>query len=100
MTTVQEQYGEVLQQGQQAVLNSVNAWNKTFQETVGSWATTPGRYAPEQVVDQVYDFAGKVLESQRELVKTVWTTTAQATETFAARAQAAANGAVHQASEG
>ena len=68
----------------------------------GAWATTPGAATPEvdpqQVVDQVFDFAEKMLAVQREFAKSLAATAASATE--AARQQSeSVVGAVRQQAE-
>jgi hypothetical protein len=68
MTTIQEQYAELIKQGQDAALAALKTWNRTFQQTVGQ-LPVPGRVSPDQVIDQVFDFAGQVLNVQRDLAK-------------------------------
>ena len=52
VTTIQEQYSELVKQGQDAGQLS------------GS-----GLISPNQVIDQVFDFAGQVLNAQRDFAK-------------------------------
>jgi hypothetical protein len=69
MSTPQEQYRQVVQSSQEAVLNAVDTWTRTVQETVGSLPTPAAQVDPTQVIDQVFDFAEKMLEMQRDFAK-------------------------------
>ena len=79
MTTVQEQYAELIKQGQDAALAALETWNRTVQQTVGQFPTA-GAFSPEQAIDQFYDFAGQVLNAQRDLAKQVLSTSNAAAE--------------------
>lgn len=72
MTAPQEQfrqYQQVLQQTQEAALAAVDSWTKVVQDSVGQLPATPGQVDPTQVVDQVFDFAEKMLDMQRDFTK-------------------------------
>ena len=69
MTTAQEQYTEIVKQGQEAVRTAVDTWTRTVQDTFGQLPTTRAGRRPTQVIDQVYDFAGKLLDAQRDFAK-------------------------------
>jgi hypothetical protein len=93
MTTAQEQYTEIVKQGQDAVLAAVDTWTRTVQDAFGQLPTTPP-VKPEQIVDQVFDFAGKVLGAQRDFAKHLIATSTAAAEnirTGAAQATEAAD---------
>jgi hypothetical protein len=79
MTTIQEQYAELIKQGQDAALAALKTWNRTFQQTFGQ-LPVPGRVSPDQVIDQVFDFAGQVLNVQRDVAKQLVAASAAAAE--------------------
>ena len=79
MAAVQDQYTELLKQGQDAALAALEAWKKTFQQAF-SQLPHPGPIRPDQVIDQVYDFAGHVLNVQRDFAKQVLSTSTAAAE--------------------
>jgi hypothetical protein len=68
MPTAQEQYAEIVKQGQDAVLAAVDTWTRRVQDAFAQLPTAPP-VKPEQIVDQVFDFAGKVLGAQRDFAK-------------------------------
>jgi hypothetical protein len=68
MTTAQEQYTEIVKQGQDAVRTAVDTWTRTVQDTFGKLPATPPVDA-DQVIDQVFDFADKMLSAQRDFAK-------------------------------
>ena len=79
MATVQEQYAELIKQSQDASIAAIETWNRTIQQAFGQLPTaTP--INPEQVIDQVYDFAGQVLSAQRDFAKQVIATGTAAAE--------------------
>jgi hypothetical protein len=80
-TTVQEQYSELIKQGQEASLAAIETWNRTFQQAFSQLPTT-GLIRPEQVIDQVFDFAGYVLSAQRDFAKQLVATSTAAAETI------------------
>ncbi|MDP9394073.1 MAG: hypothetical protein M3Q27_07375 [Actinomycetota bacterium] len=69
MTTPQDQYRDLVQQSQQAMQSAVETWTRTVQDTVTSLPTNPTQVDPGQVVDQVFDFAERMLEMQRDFTK-------------------------------
>ena len=77
MATVQEQYAELIKQSQDASIAALETWNRTFQQAFGQ-LPTPSFGRPEQVIDQVFDFAGQVLNAQRDLAKQVLATSTAA----------------------
>ena len=79
MATIQDQYTEILKQGQDAALAALETWKKTFQQALGQ-LPHPGPISPEHVIDQVYDFAGHVLNAQRDFAKQVLATSTAATD--------------------
>ena len=78
MTTIQEQYSEMIKQGQDASRAAIETWTQTFQQAAGQLSGS-GLISPNQVIDQVFDFAGQILHAQREVAKQlVATSTAMA----------------------
>jgi DNA polymerase III gamma/tau subunit len=86
MTSSQDTYTQTLRSAQDAVVEAFRTWTDTAK---GAWATAPGAATsgvdPQQVVEQVFDFAEKMLAVQREFAKSLAVTAASATE--AARQQ-------------
>ena len=70
MATVQEQYAELIKQSQDASIAAIETWNRTIQQAFGQLPTA-APINPEQVIAQVYDFAGHVLNAQRDFAKQV-----------------------------
>jgi hypothetical protein len=79
MATIQDQYAEAIKQSQEASLAAIETWNRTLQQAFGQ-LPTPNFASPEQVIDQVYDFAGQVLNAQRDFAKQVVATGTAAVE--------------------
>ncbi len=71
MTQPQDQYRELVQQSQEAFQNAVDTWTKTVQDTMSSAGvpTTPSQVDPQQVVDQVFEFAERMLAMQRDFTR-------------------------------
>jgi hypothetical protein len=81
MASPQDQYAEPLKAGQEAVAQAVDAWTKSAQRAFGTQPVgTSGHFDPNQVIDQVFDFAEKMLQVQREYAKTLTSTAASAAE--------------------
>ena len=68
MTTIQEQYSELIKQGQDASRAAIETWTQTFQQAAGQLSGS-GLIRPDQVIDQVFDFAGQILNAQRDFAK-------------------------------
>jgi hypothetical protein len=68
MTTIQEQYSELIKQSQDASRAAIETWTQTFQQAAGQLSGS-GLISPNQVIDQVFDFAGQVLNAQRDFAK-------------------------------
>ncbi|HOZ58487.1 MAG TPA: hypothetical protein PKY70_09895 [Nakamurella multipartita] len=72
MTSIQDTFTLTLRSGQDAVVKAFEQWTDTAN---GAWAATPGAGTPEvdpqQVIDQVFDFAEKMLAVQREFAKSL-----------------------------
>jgi hypothetical protein len=78
MATIQEQYAELIRQGQDAALAAYQTWNRTLQQAFGQ--RPAGWFSPEQAIDRYFDFAGQVLNAQRDLAKQIVATSSAAAE--------------------
>lgn len=68
MTTTQELYTEPFKQAQDTMMAAFDAWTQAFQQGFGHLeGVVP--VDPQQVVDQVFDFAAVVLNAQRDFAK-------------------------------
>ncbi len=90
----QDQYRELVQQSQQAIQSAVDTWTKTVQDTVTALPSNPTQVDPGQVVDQVFDFAERMLEMQRDFTKNLLQNSASIAQSVARQSgQAAADSA-------
>jgi hypothetical protein len=96
MTSVQDAYTQTLRSGQDAVVQAFEKWTDTAKS---AWANTPGAVRPQadpqQVIDQVFDFAEKMLAVQREFAKSLAATSAAAAESARQQSESVV-GAVRQ----
>lgn len=69
MPTIQEQYTEIVKQSQDAALAAVDAWTNTVQDAFGKLPAAGLPVEPNQVIDQYFDFATKLLAAQRDFAK-------------------------------
>ncbi|MBA2445081.1 MAG: hypothetical protein H0V49_07100 [Nocardioidaceae bacterium] len=99
MSSPQEQYAESLRTGQKAVSNAVESWTKSAQSALGTPpASTSGAFNPSTVIDQVFDFAERMLQVQRDFAKTLSATAASAAESAREQTEAAAESIREQTS--
>jgi hypothetical protein len=75
MSNPQDQYRDFVAQNQQAVANAMDTWTKTVEQSVGALPTNPAQVDPQQVVNQVFDFAERMLHLQRDLTTNLLTST-------------------------
>jgi hypothetical protein len=79
MSSPQEQYAEAIRSGQEAVATAFESWTKSAQNAFGAApGRTTGSMGTDQVIDQVFDFAARMLEVQREFAKSLAATAAAA----------------------
>ena len=66
--TSPQQYTDTFKQTQDTMIAAFDAWTQAFQQGLGQ---LPGAGAvdPQQVIDQVFDFATMVLNAQRDFAK-------------------------------
>ena len=71
MTQPQDQYRELVQQSQEAFQSAVETWTKTVQDTMSNAGVpaNPAQVDPQQVVDQVFEFAERMLAMQRDFTR-------------------------------
>jgi hypothetical protein len=80
MSSAQDQYAESLKKSQQAVLDAFEAWTKSAQSAFSTpTASVASPLRPEQVIDQVFDFAEQMLAVQRQFAKSLAATANQST---------------------
>ena len=80
MASAQEQYAEALRANQAAVVQAFESWTQSAQSAFGAPTSGPPTIGPEQVIDQVFDFAEQMLAVQRAFAKTLAKQAAQAAE--------------------
>jgi acetyl-CoA carboxylase carboxyltransferase component len=80
MTTPTEQYSALMQQGQEAVRDAVDSWTQAVKDAATQFPAVPAAYDADKVIDQVFDFAEKLLEVQREFAKNLIKSSASAME--------------------
>jgi hypothetical protein len=70
----EQQFLEAVRQSQQAIVDAVGAWTKGVESLSASYPPVPEDYEPpkpEEVVERSFDFAEKLLTSQREFARNV-----------------------------
>lgn len=80
MTIPTEQYSALVQQGQEAVRGAVESWTQAVKDAAAQFPAVPAEYDAGNVIDQVFDFAEKLLEVQREFAKNLIKSSASAVE--------------------
>jgi hypothetical protein len=66
MSSTPDQYRDYVEQNQRAFQSAVDTWSKTVEQTVAATPTNPTQVDPQQVVNQVFDFAERMLAMQRD----------------------------------
>ena len=76
--TSPQQYTDTFKQTQDTMIAAFDAWTQAFQQGLGQ---LPGAGAvdPQQVIDQVFDFATMLLNAQRDFAKQLVVTSTEAT---------------------
>jgi hypothetical protein len=91
MQTSQEQFLDTVRQSQKAVVDAVGAWAKAVE---GAPTPTSARNGdvprPQDVVDNVFDFAEKLLAAQRKFTRNLLDAASPAVEKAQAATQEAA----------
>jgi len=89
--TESNQYSDLVQQSQAAVLAAVETWTKTVQDAFSSVPSTIGQFDAAESVDKIYDFTEKVLEMQRDFTKKLIASSTSAAESAKASMDNAAS---------
>ena len=81
MSTPQDQYVEAFKQTQDMMRTAFDAWTRAFQQ---GFSQLPSAMPvdPQQVIDQLFDFATMLLNAQRDFAKQLVATSTAATETL------------------
>ncbi len=77
MTAMQEQALEAIKSGQAATIEAVKQWSESVAKFAPNAPATPAMPAevqkalgdPAEIIDSVYDFAGKLLELNKKFVQ-------------------------------
>jgi hypothetical protein len=69
MTIDTEQYTHFVQQGQDAVRNTIETWTDTVKTVAAQVPALAAQFDAEAAVDRYFDLTEKVLETQREFTK-------------------------------
>ena len=96
--TPQDTYTDALKGSQEAFAGAVDSWTKATQQAFGFVPATPfPGVDPVQVIDQTFDFAERLLETQRQFTKTLVAASAQMSETVRQSTESAAHSAADSA---
>jgi len=61
MSSPQDKYADAMRTSQAAVVAAFESWTKSAQRAIGAVPGVGGPVEPQQVIDQVFDFAVKML---------------------------------------
>jgi hypothetical protein len=70
----EQEFLEAVQQSQRAIADAVGAWAKSVESMQTAYPPVPERPrvpAPQDVVEQTFDFAEKMLAAQREFARSL-----------------------------
>ena len=91
MTAPQDQFTQVARQGQDAIADAMRTWTESVQSMMGSGTSAQsGLPSPQQVLDNVFDFAEQMLASQREFATRVLAVGMEANDAATSKAREAA----------
>jgi hypothetical protein len=92
VTSLQKQWLENVRRGQQAVVDALGVWTESIEKAVPDASTPTGGRLPraEEVIDNTFDFAQSLLETQRQFAKNVLSVTASGLKESEEKLQAAA----------
>jgi hypothetical protein len=81
MTAPRDQFTQAARQGQEAITTAMRTWTESVQSMIGTGAPAQsGLPSPQQVLDNVFDFAEQLLASQREFATHLLAAGMQATD--------------------
>jgi hypothetical protein len=81
MPTPQDQYVDTFKQTQDTVMAAFDSWTQAFKQGFGQLPGA-GSVDPQQVIDQVFDFATMMLNAQRDFAKQLVATSTAAAESL------------------
>jgi hypothetical protein len=81
MSSPQDQYVEAFKQTQDTMRAAFDAWTHAFQQVFGQ-LSGGAPVNPQQVIDQVFDFATMLLNAQRDFAKQLVATSTAAAESI------------------
>ena len=88
MTAPQDQFTDVARHGQEAITTALRMWTENLQSMIGgSTSAQSGLPSPQQVVDNVFDFAEQLLASQREFATRVLAAGTEANDAATSKAR-------------
>lgn len=88
MANPQDQYADALRSGQEAVAGALESWQRATQQMFSTLPSSPfPPVDPGQIIDQVFDFAEKMLETQREFAKSLANASVQVGDTLRQQAE-------------
>jgi hypothetical protein len=73
-TQAEKQFLDAVRQGQQVIVDGVGAWAKSVERLSVAYPPVPElpeRPTPQQVVDNAFDFAERLLAAQREFARSL-----------------------------
>ena len=101
MTAPTDQFVDIANRGQEAVSTAVRTWTDSVQSFASKLTAGQSQLPdPHTVVDQYFDFAEKVLASQREFAQQWASATLKATEAVTEQAQRATQSVAAHAKNG
>jgi hypothetical protein len=96
--SVQDQYTDTVRQTQEAWSGAVETWTNGVQKAFGASPVVPFRTTdPVATIDQLFDFAEKALQVQREFVKNLVSATASVGQAVRHQAESAGDAVRTQA---
>ena len=79
----QDQYLTALRQSQHAIVDAIAAWSRAVQESTPKAPPVPSIESlptPQEVIDNTFDFAQKLLDAQRDFTHNVISATSPVVE--------------------
>lgn len=90
MTATQDQFTQVAREGQEAITTAMRTWTENVESMMGSGTPAQsGLPSPQQVLDNVFDFAEQLLASQREFATRVLAAGMEANDAATSKAREA-----------
>ncbi|HTF55275.1 MAG TPA: hypothetical protein VK735_48185 [Pseudonocardia sp.] len=81
MTNAQQQFVDLAERGQETLANVIKTWADTAQEYTATLSrTSTALPQPQDVLNDVFDFAERLIKAQRDFATTLLAVGAQVTE--------------------